>query len=101
MKLRWVGIVRSGGRGVLVSAFHKVSPLGGDPCCSGLVRAPADMALESEAEEVLFGFLICLGSQFTADSGPPTCAGHSQPVGPGGDVRAGSPFKCSLYLLTA
>lgn len=75
--------------GVLVSALHKVSPLGGDPCCSGLVRAPASMDLESEAEEVLFGFLICLGSQFKADLGPPTCAGHSQPVGPRGDVRAG------------
>lgn len=46
------------------------------------------MALESEAEELLFGFLICLGIQFKADSGPQRCAGYGQPVGPGGDIRA-------------
>lgn len=58
--------------GGVVSALHKVSPLGDDPCCG----APAGMALESEAEKVQFGFFICLGSQFKADSGPPRCAGH-------------------------
>lgn len=60
------------GVGGVVSALHKVSPLGDDPCCG----APAGMALESEAEKVQFGFFICLGSQFKADSGPPRCAGH-------------------------
>ncbi|CAI9163610.1 unnamed protein product [Rangifer tarandus platyrhynchus] len=58
------------------------------PCCSGLVQAPASMALESEAEELLFGFLICLGIQFKADSGPQRCAGYGQPVGPGGRPSA-------------
>lgn len=40
----------------MVSALHKVSLLGDEPCCSGLVRTPAGVALESEAEKVLFGF---------------------------------------------
>lgn len=83
----------------MVSALHKVSPLGNDPCCSGLVRVPAGVALESEAEKVLFGFFVCLGSQFNADSGPPRCAGHSQPVAPGGDVKAGV-FIQVLFLST-
>lgn len=83
----------------MVSALHKVSLLGDEPCCSGLVRTPTGVALESEAEKVLFGFFVCLGSQFNADLGPPRCAGHGQPVAPGGDVRAGV-FTQMLFVST-